>query len=119
MLRSFFLESMRSPSGSINFTLLIFFFLKSSKTLKNISRYHFPVVSPFLNHQNDVSERIVQGPKQSSHHHVRINILSTERFKFIGESSESAIDGIDFLSFMSLESVDFASQNINTSLFLS
>src|SRR4051812_35730971 len=107
------------PSSSIDFTLLIFFILKCSKSLENISRYHFPVVRPFLDHQNDVSEGIIQRPKQISHNHVRINIFSTERFKFIGESSESAIDGIDFLSFLSLESVELASQYINTSLFLS
>src|SRR3954468_5635337 len=119
MLQSFCFEGMRFPSSSIDFTLLIFFFLKCSKSLENISRYHFPVVSPFLNHQNDVSEGIIQGPKQSSHNHVRINIPSTERFNFIGESSESAIYGIDFLSFMSLESVELAWQYITPSLFLS
>ena len=119
MLQSFCLEGMSSPSNSIDFMLLIFFFLKSGKSLENISRHHCSVVSPFLDHQNDVSEWIVQGPKQSSHYHVWINILGAERFKLIGESSESAIDGIHFLSFMPLEPVEFPSQNINTSLFLS
>src|SRR4051812_12530331 len=63
MLRSFCLEGMSSPSSSIDFTLLIFFFLKGGKSLENISGHHFSVIRPFPDHQIDVSERLIQGPK--------------------------------------------------------
>src|SRR4051812_3252399 len=112
-------ECMRSSSRAIYVTFLIFFHLESVESLKNISGNEISEISHFLDHQHDVVEGVIQRAKQSSHHHVRGNVFNTERNQIICESSESAVYGVDFLSLISLESVEFASESVNSGIFLS
>src|SRR3954465_3359723 len=47
------------------------------------------------------------------------DVFSAEGNQLICESSESVVYGVDLLSFVSLESIEFASKGVNSGIFLS
>src|ERR1041385_7156489 len=49
---------------------------------------------------------------------VRSNVISTEGNQLISKSSESAVNGVDFFTLVSLESIEFASECVNSSILL-
>src|ERR1041385_5757095 len=49
---------------------------------------------------------------------VRSNVISTEGNQLISKSSESAVDGADFFTLVSLELIEFASECVNSGILL-
>ena len=96
-----------------------FFDLMSFEPLNNISRYKVSEIRSLLDHQHNVRKRIIHRSKQIPQNHGVSDICGTKGGQLICKGGESIVDGSNIFTLMTREAMEFASESVNASIFLS
>src|SRR3954467_9792104 len=109
---------MGSSSSSIYVMFLFKFQFIGNESLKNICVSHILVIASFFDHHDEVFKGFIQGLKQLPDNQIICDIWSTKGDQLIGESGEFVVGSFHPFSILVSESVEFASESVNASIFL-